>query len=92
MLVTSIFSFSHNVFKSIFARGRKMLGLYGKELKEHTPIFNRMGEKQWNPDYLPCQIKPKGYQIATRPYYLISFVFILVLQRNVAIIIFLFVM
>ena len=32
MLVTSIFSFSHNVFKMIPCKGHLKLGLYGKEL------------------------------------------------------------
>ena len=33
MLVTCIFSFSHNVFKRLFTQGRQKSGLYGKELK-----------------------------------------------------------
>ena len=33
MLVTSIFSFSHNVFKSLLFQGCEKLRLFGKELK-----------------------------------------------------------
>ena len=32
MLVTSIFSFSHNVFKRFLFKGRRKSGLCGKEL------------------------------------------------------------
>ena len=32
MLVTSIFSFSHSVFKRLLSWGRLKLGFYGKEL------------------------------------------------------------
>ena len=32
MLVTSIFSFSHNVFKRLLSQGRQKSGLCGKEL------------------------------------------------------------
>ena len=34
MLVTSIFSFSHNVFKSLFLQGRYKSGLCVKELNQ----------------------------------------------------------
>ena len=33
MLVTSIFSFTHNVFKRLLFQGHEKLGLCGKELK-----------------------------------------------------------
>ena len=34
MLVASIFSFSHNVFKSLLSQDRKNQELFGKELKD----------------------------------------------------------
>ena len=47
MLVTSIFSFSHNVFKSSLFLGRSKLGLCGKELTHsHTMTpFEALGNK-----------------------------------------------
>ena len=39
MLVTSIFSFSHNVFKRLLSHGLYKLGLCGKELKLLLSIF-----------------------------------------------------
>ena len=40
MLVTSIFSFSHNVFKTLLYQGRLKLGLYCKQLNmiEYVPV------------------------------------------------------
>ena len=35
MLVSSIFSFSHNVFKRLLFQGRQKLGLCGKELTHY---------------------------------------------------------
>ena len=35
MLVNSIFSFSHNVFRRLFTQGRLKSGLCGKELKKY---------------------------------------------------------
>ena len=43
--VTSIFSFSHNVFKSFLSQGRLKLGLCGKELnvaRRMTYVFDRI--------------------------------------------------
>ena len=36
MLVTNIFSFSHNVFKRLFSQGHEKLGLCGKGLEAFT--------------------------------------------------------
>ena len=38
MLATSIFSFSHNVFKRSLSQGRKNPELRGKELKNHIGL------------------------------------------------------
>ena len=38
MLVTSIFSFSLNVFKRLFTQGRLKSGWFGKELKEEILV------------------------------------------------------
>ena len=43
MLVTSIFSFSHNVFKRFLSQGREKLKLCGKELNI-TSIFDKTTE------------------------------------------------
>ena len=47
LLVTSIFSFPHNVFKSPIPHGCKKLRLCGKELKLYykNPIFNNPKEE-----------------------------------------------
>ena len=39
MLVTSIFSFSNNVFKKLLSRGHKKLGLFVKRLRTETLDF-----------------------------------------------------
>ena len=46
MLLTSIFSFSHNVFKRPFLQGRWKSGLYVKELRKFRK--QRYMPKQWN--------------------------------------------
>ena len=38
MLVTSIFSFSYNVFKKLLPQGSKNQGLFGKQLRKHCSI------------------------------------------------------
>ena len=40
MLVTSIFSFSHNVFKRLLCQGHSKLGLCGKEFREKEENIN----------------------------------------------------
>ena len=46
MLVTSIFSFLHNVLKRLVNQGNKKAGLYGKELNTITS-FNPFPNKPW---------------------------------------------
>ena len=47
MLVTSIFSFSQNVFKRLLSKGRLKLGLCGKGLKVNALIF-RVKDDSYN--------------------------------------------
>ena len=47
MLVTSIFSFSHNVFKRFLFQVRKNSGLCGKELEMFYAAFNIISVVSW---------------------------------------------
>ena len=67
--VTSIFSFSHNVFKSFLSQGRLKLGLCGKELnvaRRMTYVFDRIennveeGENAGYPHFLLFSKVTKG--------------------------------
>ena len=51
MLVTTIFSFSHNLFKSCLIQGKKKLGLCGTELSNITYVcFIQFGQAQNDAD------------------------------------------
>ena len=53
MLVTSIFSFSHNVFKILFPQGRLESMLCDKEFKESNHFLNYLdlsAANAFNPD------------------------------------------
>ena len=56
MLVSSIFSFSHNVFKSFLFRGDQKYGLHGEELRINEVVSNTISLKG-------VQIYPKGDQV-----------------------------